>query len=269
VLNLREANRLSGMATQCWTEQEMELKHVPCSINARMASLGFPIACENDCYSLVAELIGQYASDSGVTILDLNHSIPLDLDASLAGMNAHDLVGLFHCGNTDPARLKNPEMKHQVIMKRIMEPDGEADITRGTIEGQIAASPITIVQVAGAGDKLRAYVAEGEFLDLDPNTFGCTGTAHVPGFMRFYRHVLLGRFHHHAAVAFAHCAETIFDAFKLLGVDEIYAPLPDWALYPGENPFTTGRTPALRSAKAGDGNGAGRPALAGAKSKAD
>lgn len=255
VLNLRERWRLSGMATQCWTEQELELKHVPCSINARMASLGFPIACENDCYSLVAELIGQYASDSGVTILDLNHSIPLDLDASLAGIPAHDLVGLFHCGNTDPNRLKNPEMKHQVIMKRVMEPDGEADITRGTIEGQIAASPITVVQVGGAGDALRAYVAEGEFLDLDPGTFGCTGTAYIPGFMRFYRHVLLGRFHHHAAVAFDHCAATIFDALKLLGVEEIYTPLPDHLPYPGENPFATGRDARSRAAASGQGNG--------------
>jgi L-fucose isomerase-like protein len=237
--NFRERLKLSGAATQCWSEQELSLKHVPCFINGRMADKGFPIACENDAYSLVAELLGQYASDQTVTILDINHSIPKDLHAKLKEYPIHDMVGMFHCGNTASRLLKNPEMKHQVIMKRLMEPD----ITRGTIEGQIIGSPITVLQVHGAGDKLRAYIAEGHFLDLDPQTFGCTGTAYVPGFRRFYRHVMLGRFHHHAAVAFNHCGAALYDALKLLGVAEIHTPLPTGIPYPGENVFRNGLVP--------------------------
>jgi L-fucose isomerase-like protein len=237
VLTFREDLKLSGMTTQCWTEQEEALKHVPCYINARMAARGFPIACENDVYSLAAELMGQYASDQSVTILDVNHSIPEDLDAVIAKYPLQDLVGMFHCGNTDPRRLNNPSMKYQLIMNRLMEPDGEPDITRGTIEGQIKASPITVLQIHGTGDGIQAYIMEGEFLDLDPKTFGCTGTAYIPGFRRFYRHVLLGRFHHHAAVAFAHCGGILYDAFRLLGVNSIFTPLSDKPLYPGENPF--------------------------------
>ena len=121
---------------------------------------------------------------------------------------------MFHCGNTDPKRLVNPQMKHQFIMKRLMEPDTPPDVTRGTIEGQIAASPMTLLQIQGFGDDAQAYIAQGEFLDLDPQTFGATGTAYIPGFRRFYRHVLLGRFHHHAAVAFSHCGDVLFDAMK-------------------------------------------------------
>jgi L-fucose isomerase-like protein len=237
VITFRDDLRLSGMTTQCWTEQEEVLKHVPCYINARMAARGFPIACENDAHSLAAELLGQYATDQSVTILDLNHSIPADLNADLADYPLQDVVGLFHCGNTDPRRLKDPSMKYQLIMNRLMEPEGEPDITRGTIEGQIAASPITVLQVHGIGDALQAYIMEGEFLDLDPKTFGCTGTAYIPGFRRFYRHVLLGRFHHHAAVAFAHCGDILYDALKLLGVETIFTPLTEKPLYPNENPF--------------------------------
>jgi L-fucose isomerase-like protein len=237
VLGFREELKLSGMATQCWTEQEETLKHVPCFINARMAARGFPIACENDANSLTAELLGQYATDQSVTILDINHSIPHDLVVGHTDYPLQDLVGMFHCGNTDPRRLTDPSMKYQLIMNRLMEPEGEPDITRGTIEGQISASPITVLQVDGKGDDLQAYIAEGEFLDLDPKTFGCTGTAYLPGFKRFYRHVLLGRFHHHAAVAFDHCGDILYDAFKLLGVDTIFTPLAEKPLYPGENPF--------------------------------
>jgi L-fucose isomerase-like protein len=241
--NLRNKLRLSGATSQCWSEQEMTLKHVPCYVNGRLASRGFPVACENDAYSLVAELMAQYATDASVTILDLNHSIPANLHSSLPRFPGEDLAGLFHCGNTAVGRMKDPKMHHQVIMKRLMEPEGDPDITRGTIEGQIAASPITVLQVHGSGDRLRAYIAEGEFLDLDPMTFGCTGTAYIPGFGRFYRHVLLGRFHHHAGIAFAHCGGTLLDAFKLLGIEEVYTPLPDCVPYPGENVFRAGLTP--------------------------
>src|SRR6516165_7277328 len=240
IKNFRDRLKLSGAATQCWSEQEMSLKHVPCFINGRMAQNGFPIACENDCYSLIAELLGQYASDATVGILDINHSIPKDLDPSLKDYPIRDMVGMFHCGNASTKLLKNPEMKYQVIMKRMMEPDTPADITRGTIEGQFAASPITVVQVHGVGDKMQAYLMEGHFLDLDPKTFGCTGTAYLPGFSRFYRHVLLGRFHHHAAVAFGHCAAVLYDAFKMIGMTQIYTPLPASIPYPGENVFRSG-----------------------------
>jgi hypothetical protein len=48
---------------------------------------------------------------------------------------------------------------------------------------------------------------------------------------------MLGRYHHHAAVAFAHCADILFDAFKLLGIETIETPLPACVPYPGENVF--------------------------------
>ena len=240
IKNFRDSLKLSGAATQCWSEQELSLRHVPCFINGRMAQNGFPIACENDCYSLIAELLGQYASNATVGILDINHSIPKDLNESLADYPLRDMVGMFHCGNASTKLLKNPEMKFQVIMKRMMEPDTAPDITRGTIEGQFAASPITVIQVHGIGDSLQAYIAEGHFLDLDPKTFGCTGTAYLPGFSRFYRHTLLGRFHHHAAVAFTHCGSVLYDAFKLLGLAQVHTPLPPSVAYAGENVFRNG-----------------------------
>ncbi len=236
LLSFRDELKLSGMATQCWSDQEEVLKHVPCFINARLAAAGCPVACENDAYTLIAELMGQYASDQSVTILDINHSIPDDFASSLDTYPIEDMIGLFHCGNTDPKRLVNPQMKHQFIMKRLMEPDTPPDITRGTIEGQIAASPMTLLQIQGDGDNVQACIAQGEFLDLDPQTFGGTGTAYIPGFRRFYRHVLLGRFHHHAAVAFSHCGDVLFDAMKLLGIEQIHTTI-EKPLYDGENPF--------------------------------
>lgn len=47
-------------------------------------------------------------------------------------------------------------------MKRQLEPDGEPDITRGTMEGDIKAGDITFFRLqTTASTQLRAYVAPG------------------------------------------------------------------------------------------------------------
>lgn len=236
LLNLKDSKKLSGVATQCWTRQESFSKHVPCFINSRLTEGGFPVACENDAYSLSAELMCQYASNDAVTMLDINHTIPQDMLKDISGVKNEDVFGLFHCGNVPAKFMKSPKVCHQLIMSRLMEPNKKPDITRGTLEGAIKGSGITLFQIHGSGDKLRAYICEGEFLDLDPKTFGSVGVAHVPGFMRFYRNCLLGKFHHHAAVAFSHCGEVLYEALKQLGVSEIYTPTKN--IYPSENPFS-------------------------------
>lgn len=236
LLSMRKKLKLSGATTQCWTRQEEYSKHVPCFINSRLTERGFPIACENDAYSLVCELMCQYASGNAPTMLDLNHTIPSDMLGGLDIENKDDVIGLFHCGNVPSKFMKSPKVCYQLIMSRLMEPGKKPDLTRGTLEGSIKPSDITILQIHGSGDGLRAYICEGSFLDVDPKTFGSTGVAYVPGFMRFYRNCILGKFHHHVAVAFSHCGGVLFEALRQLGVKEIYTPELK-PLYEGENPF--------------------------------
>jgi hypothetical protein len=85
---------------------------------------------------------------------------------------------------------------------------------------------------------LVSYVAEGDILDIDPRSFGCIGVFAIPNFARFYRHVLIGKqFPHHSAVAFKHCGKVLYDALRMLGVEDINVPLVADMIYPGENPF--------------------------------
>ena len=86
--------------------------------------------------------------------------------------------------------------------------------------------------------KLVSYIGDGQFLDVDPCSFGSIGVIAIPEFARFYRHVLVQkRFPHHGAFAFAHCGGILFEALKLLGVSDINTPKPAGVLYPDENPF--------------------------------
>ncbi len=81
-------------------------------------------------------------------------------------------------------------------------------------------------------------MAEGEVLNINPKSFGGIGVIAIREMARFYRHVLIEkRFPHHTAVAFNHSGKALFEAVKMLGVEDISFNLPASAYYPTENLF--------------------------------
>ena len=67
---------------------------------------------------------------------------------------------------------------------------------------------------------------------------GGIGVIAIKNMGRFYRHVLIGKqFPHHTAVGFKHTGKALFDAVKMLGVEDISFNQPPGMLYLGENPF--------------------------------
>lgn len=234
----RGACNYAVFADKCWPAWQPVFGFEPCYVNSRLAGRGIPVACEVDLYGAVSEFMAECATELPATLLDINNSVPDDVipaGASLAGADKRDLYMGFHCGNTCSSCMKDCKIKYQLIQARLM---GE-DITKGTLEGQIKPSDTTMFRLqANSDSKLVSYIAQGQFLDIDPCSFGGIGIAAIPGFARFYRHVLIGkRFPHHGAYAFKHCGKVLFEALHLLGVDDINTPLPAGQLYPGENPF--------------------------------
>jgi len=238
------SRRFAVFANKCWPAFEGAFGFVPCYVNSRMSAQGMPVSCEVDIYGAFSEYLGYLASGLPVTLLDINDTVPADMvpksKSALMGAAPADLFMGFHCGNTPSSCMKNCSLKYQLIMNRLMEdPAQPPDITRGTLEGQLAPGRTTVFRVQGGADgDLSAYIAQGNILDIDPCSFGAIGVIAIPGFARFYRHVLIGgAFPHHAAVAFDHAGKVLFDAIKLLGVDDIATPLPPELPYPLENRF--------------------------------
>ena len=86
--------------------------------------------------------------------------------------------------------------------------------------------------------QIRAYIAQGEVLEVPTCSFGAIGVFAIPEMGRFYRHVLVERnYPHHGAVAFGHFGKTLFEVFKYLGVEEVSFNQPKSMLYKDENPF--------------------------------
>ncbi|MCL1807235.1 MAG: fucose isomerase [Oscillospiraceae bacterium] len=228
-------------ANKCWPAFQTEFKFVPCYVNARLAARGIPVACETDLYGALSEFIITLVTGKPATLLDINNTVP---PSHLSGVNLgkytpSDLFMGFHCGNTAACYLKKPEMRYQQIMKRALEPDGEPDITRGTLEGDLIAGAVTLFRLqANAEGVLKSYIAQGEVLDIPTRSFGGIGVIAIPELARFYRHVLVeGRYPHHAGVAFAHAGEALFEVVKALGIGDIGFNQPKGMLYKTENPF--------------------------------
>ena len=239
------ARKYVAFADKCWPAFPSQFGFEPCYVNSRLASRGIPVACEVDIYGAVSEYIGACVSGDAVTLLDINNSVPQYIyDEDIKGKYDYALNDTFmgfHCGNTPSCKMcADRAVKYQLIQHRVLEPEGsEPDISRGTLEGDIAASPITFYRLqCDSEGKLRSYIAEGEVLDVATRSFGGIGVFAIKDMGRFYRHVLVQkRYPHHGAVAFGHYGKALFEVFKYLGVEDIAYNQPANLPYPTENPF--------------------------------
>ncbi len=238
------ARKYVAFADKCWPAFPEQFGFEPCYVNSRLASRGIPVGCEVDIYGALSEYIGTCITGDAVTLLDINNSVPKYIyDEDIAGKFDYKLTDTFmgfHCGNTPACKMcADRAVKYQLIQNRLLENGGTPDFTRGTLEGDIAASPVTFyrLQCDSNGD-LRAYVAQGEVLPVATRSFGGIGIFAIPEMGRFYRHVLIQkRYPHHGAVAFAHCGREIFEVLKYLGVKDIAYNQPKSLPYATENPF--------------------------------
>lgn len=243
VENNRGMSEYVAIAGKCWPAFQEAFGFVPCYVNSRLTGRGIPVSCEVDIYGALSEFIAQCVTGQSVTLLDINNTVPKEMYQKhiqqQTGLAGDEVFMGFHCGNTCKERLVNAEMKYQLIMNRNLENCGEPVITRGTIEGAIAPSDITLFRLQGdARCVLRGYVAEGSVLDVDPCSFGGIGVIAIPEMRRFYRHVLVkNRFPHHGVVAFEKAGKNLFTVLSMLGA-KVDFNRPKTMLYEGENPFS-------------------------------
>ena len=238
------ARKYVAFADKCWPAFPKEFGFEPCYVNSRFASRGIPVSCEVDIYGALSEYIGACVSQDAVTLLDINNSVPAQLwSDKIKGRYDYQLTDTFmgfHCGNTPSCKMcADRAVKYQLIQNRLLENGGTPDFTRGTLEGDIAASNITFYRLqCDSEGQLRAYIAQGEVLDVPTGSFGGIGIFAIPEMGRFYRHVLVQKHYpHHGAVAFGHYGKALFEVFKFLGVTDIAYNQPKSLPYPTENPF--------------------------------
>ena len=151
-------------ADKCWPAFPEAFGFEPCYVNSRLASRGIPVACEVDIYGALSEYIGACITESPVTLLDINNTVPRDMYESeikdKTEYKENDVFMGFHCGNTPLSCLSCGAVNYQIIQNRLLENGGEPDFTRGTLEGDIRSGEVTIFRLhANSDGSLEAYCA--------------------------------------------------------------------------------------------------------------
>lgn len=238
----RGSRRYVAFANKCWPAFQKKFGFLPCYVHSRLGGRGIPIGCETDIYGALSEYIGLCVGEGPVTLLDINNSIPSDLYEKLRlkyPYRQEELFIGFHCGNTPKALMDSCELRYKINRKDPYAPETGEEETKGTLEGRLKEGEVSCFRLHAAPDgTLQAYVAQGEILPVDLETYGSYGLFAVLEMERFYRHVLLEkRFPHHSAVVYGDYAKLLYDVLSLLGIPYVGYNQPAWERYPTENPF--------------------------------
>ena len=233
------------LTSTCWPAFPVSFGFVPCYVNSRITGKGYPVACEADVYGAVSEYIGQCVSNDVVTILNINNNIPNDVyrekiksrDFYGKKYTKSDLFLAYHCGVTSSCKLISKTLEYHFVNHQLI---GE-ERSKGTIQGRLVPGPITIFRLQGMRDnRLRAYVAQGQILDVSMDTYGGHGIVAIPEMERFIRYVVLEKqFPNHCTVIFGHYGRELTAILQQLGIEEIDYNHPAYIPYLNESVFDT------------------------------
>ncbi len=243
IRNHKGNRKFVTLTSTCWPAFPLSFGFVPCYVNSRMAAKGYPVACEVDTYGAVSEYIGQCICNDTVMILNINNNVSReDYEKNINGKEfngkKYEITDLFlgyHCGNVSSCKLNKATLDYHFVNRQLI---GE-EKSKGTIQGTIVPGDATIFRLQGMRDgKIRAYVAEGEILPVETETYGSKGIIAIPEMERFVRNVILEKqFPNHCAVLFGHYGKELVAVLKQLGIDEIDYNRPKSVPYPAENVF--------------------------------
>jgi L-fucose isomerase-like protein len=119
---------------------------------------------------------------------------------------------LFHCGNWANSFFAEVKMANAEILATTLGTEN----TYGTVAGRTPAGPFGYARITTEDKtgRIRAYVGDGEFVDDPLDTFGSRAVVRVPNLQGLLRHICKNGFEHHAAMATAHAARILAEAFE-------------------------------------------------------
>ena len=197
-------NDLNASAMQCWSSLQENYGVNVCTLMSIMSNKLMPSACETDITGLASMYALQLAAEQPAAIVDLNNNYG----------DHPDKCVLFHCGNWPLNFYPEgaPEMQIADVLGTMLGDDN----VYGAIKGRAPAAPLTIARIStdDVNGKVKAYVAEGQFLDDPLDTFGSSAVVEIPNFQPLLKLICKVGFEHHCAMSPAHTADAVAEALE-------------------------------------------------------
>ena len=231
------------MSSTCWPAFPVNFGFVPCYINSRLTGKGIPVSCEVDIFGAVSEYIGQCISNDITTILNINNNIPEKIYKEQIQDNEFDqkkymisdlFIG-YHCGVTSSKKICNPRLRPHFVNEQLIGRENSC----GSLHGRIIPGKVTLFRLQATRDgELMAYVAQGQVLPVEIDTYGGYGVVAVPQMGRFIRHVIIEKHYpNHTIMMFGHFGAELVNVLRLLGITNVDYNHPVDIPYEHENIF--------------------------------
>ena len=223
----RGMSRYVTIASKCWPAFQKAYGFLPCFVHSRLAAEGFPVGCETDVYGALSEFIGDCVSEHPTAILDINNDIPEDVYLKAVKdqfpYSPREVFVGFHCGNTAQEMLCSSRLTYKMNRKDPFAPETGKEETRGTLEGRLRDGKVSLFRLhSSAQGDLQSYIADGEILPVDLDTYGCYAVFGIPQMDLFYRQVLIGKhFPHHSAIVYGDHSAQLVEIMRMLSVPYI------------------------------------------------
>ncbi len=193
---------IDATAIQCWDSLQQNYGVNVCTLMSMMSEQLMPSACEVDITGTLSMYALSLASGKPAALVDWNNNYGDDPDKCV----------LFHCGNWAKSFFDEVQMANAEILATTLGTEN----TYGTVAGRTPAGPFGYARITTEDKtgRIRAYVGDGEFVDDALETFGSRAVVRVPDLQGLLRYVCKNGFEHHAAMAPAHAADILAEAFE-------------------------------------------------------
>ncbi len=198
------ANRLDGVAIQCWPALQGLLGICCCFVDGELTDLGVPVACETDVNGAVTAVALQAAArgDSAVFFADLTVRHPDDDNAEL----------LWHCGPF-PLSLADPECSPR-ISGHYMQPKRLPAVGMWRLK----EGAVTIGRFDGDHGRYTFLLGHAQTCS-GPETPGNYVWVRVGNWPLWEERLIYGPYIHHVAGAYGKLAPAVYEGLKYLGVE--------------------------------------------------
>ena len=197
---------------QCWDSAQKNYGCCTCLAMSMMGDKGKPSACESDVTGAVSMLSAYLAAGTAPALVDWNNNYGEDRDKCIA----------FHCSNYPKSFFGDTDV--EIGIQDILEKTVGAENAFGTVQGRVAAGPMTYVRVTTDDETgmMKAYIGEGEFTDDKVDTKGGIAVCHIPNLQGLLKHICNNGYEHHVCFVRGNYADVLAEALgKYLGM-EVY-----------------------------------------------
>jgi len=209
------ANRLSGMAMQCWPSIGREMGLSVCTTYGRLTERGMLTACEADVLGTLSMMVNYGAA--------LGQTVPHFVDWTIRHREDPNRLLAWHCGNAPACLARNPA---EVALRSRRDMKGElavpeCDPQAGLSQFQLKPGTVTFCRLAEYDNEWKMLIAAGEIVPSDETLAGTWSWVQVHDHDRLYRTLIEEGFIHHASMIHGDQRAALLQACKFLGIKPV------------------------------------------------